>query len=206
MNDRLRPAGDLAPSPRVARALSALRGDPGPVELDNDRVRQVEAAVGVRLPDDVLACFAAAPPALADRCAMTLAGVVGHTGALREAGARGDLIGVARVEPRVILCVRKHEGTLVCFDTDDRSQRDHDLAAWLESMAPPAADTAPLRARLVAYQPESTMAGRRVRHATFGDGKALREIGTGPTRKVQVDFPGRGLKLLQARFLDFLDE
>ena len=202
MTDEPRAPGDLAPSPQVARALSALRGDPGPVELDNDRVRKIEAAVGVRLPDDILACFAAG--VLADRCAMTLGGVVGHTGALREAGARGDLIGVARVEPGVILCVRKHERTLVCFDLHDRSERDHDLGAWLEAMAANAGDQ-PLRARLVAFQPESTLAGRRVRHATFGDGKALREIGTGPTRKVQVDFPGRGLKLLQARFLEFLD-
>lgn len=202
MNDEPRATGDLAPSPRVARALSALRGDAGPVDLDNDRVRKIEAAVGVRLPDDVLACFAAG--VLADRCAMTLGSVVGHTGALREAGARGDLIGVGRVERDVILCVRKPERTLVSFDVTDRSERDHDLAAWLEGMAP-GADAPPLHARLVAFQPESTMAGRRVRHAKFGEGKALREIGTGPTRKVQVDFPGRGLKLLQARFLEFLD-
>ncbi len=202
MTDEPRAPGDLAPSPRVARALSALRGDAGPVELDNDRVRSVEAGVGVRLPDDVLACFASG--ALADRCAMTLGSVVGHTGALREAGARGDLIGIGLIEPGVILCVRKSERTLVQFDLHDGSERDHDLAAWLETLAP-GADAPPLHARLVAFQPESTMAGRRVRHSKFGEGKALREIGTGPTRKVQVDFPGRGLKLLQARFLEFLD-
>ena len=48
--------------------------------------------------------------------------------------------------------------------------------------------------------------GTRVRHKVFGEGRVYVEIGDGPTRKVKVEFPGHGLKLLQARFLEYLDE
>ncbi|HTM21012.1 MAG TPA: hypothetical protein VL172_10905, partial [Kofleriaceae bacterium] len=80
------------------------------------------------------------------------------------------------------------------------------LAPWLAARAaglPPG--DAGLRVRVQPSRPESTLSGRRVRHKVFGEGRLLKEIGTGPDRKVQVDFPRRGLVLLQAKFLEFLD-
>jgi hypothetical protein len=92
---------------------------------------------------------------------------------------------------------------------DDRTSEQFLLSEWLRKQAASAdaaaAAPAEFRARLTVPMPESSMSGRRVRHKKFGDGKALREIGDGPTRKVQADFPGWGLKLIQARFLEFLD-
>jgi hypothetical protein len=54
-------------------------------------------------------------------------------------------------------------------------------------------------------KPLGSSSGRLARHKIFGDGRVLTESGKGPTRKVKVDFPKFGLKLLQARFLEFLD-
>lgn len=191
-------------------ALRALHAVAAPPELELQRVHEVEAAFGSHVPDDVLAVFAAHVPLLAETHRMTMGSVVGHTGGLREHGARGDLIGVGVLAPGEVLCAEKNAtGTLIGFELDGKGEREVDLAAWLRGLAsetPSTSPPAPFEPVLVATQPESTMAGRRVRHKVFGVGKALKESGTGPTRKVQVDFPGRGLKLLQARFLEYLDE
>jgi len=43
---------------------------------------------------------------------------------------------------------------------------------------------------------------RRVRHKLFGEGTVLREIDAGAQRKLEVDFPGVGKKLLLERFVE----
>jgi hypothetical protein len=206
--DQPRTTGALTVSRDIATALARLRGGAGVTarpELDLERVREVEAAFGSHLPDDVLAVFAADVPVLRDRHKMTIGSVVGHTGELREHRAPGDLIGVGQIARRTVVCAQKNADGLVSYDLDDRSSEPFDLAGWLTGLAAGATGDDSYQPALVAAQPESTMSGRRVRHKVFGDGKLLSESGTGPNRKVKVDFPGRGLKLLQARFLEFLD-
>lgn len=205
-----RAPGELSLSPAVRAALAALRRRAGvraPAELDLPRVREIETAFAIRLPDDLLAVFAAGVPELAAGCGMTLSGVVAHTGALRDAGAAGDLVGVGR-DGAEFLCISKRTpgNPLVRWSPEGGGVRPFSLADWLTERAAgldPGGEE--LLVRVMPSQPESTLAGRRVRHKQFGEGRALKEIGTGPDRKVQVDFPGRGLKLLQARFLEFLD-
>jgi DNA helicase-2/ATP-dependent DNA helicase PcrA len=47
--------------------------------------------------------------------------------------------------------------------------------------------------------------GRRVRHATFGEGRVLSVQGAGPQAKLTVSFPVVGPKVVVARFLELLD-
>jgi hypothetical protein len=205
-----RKPGRLSITPALAEALARLRQQHAvatPAELELDRVTEVEAAFGLRLPDDLLGVYAAAVPPLVDRHKLTIGSVIAHTGSLREHRARGDLVGLGQRGARTIMCVSLNKpGDLMLFDVDDRSCAAFDLLAWIDDLAADtAAATSPLVATLMAYRPESTLAGRRVRHKIFGDGRALSENGTGPLRKVTCDFPGRGLKVLQARFLEYLE-
>ena len=196
-------------SPPVRTALAALRrraGVTGPAELDLPRVREIETAFAIRLPDDLLAVFAAQVPELAVACGMTLSGVVAHTGALRDAGAAGDLVGVGRDRGDFLCISKRTKGNPLVRWSHDTGVQPFSLTDWLATRAAGLeASGEELRVSILPSQPESTLAGRRVRHKQFGEGRALKEIGTGPDRKVQVDFPGRGLKLLQAKFLKFLD-
>ena len=222
MIDRPRHPGKLDIGPRLRRILVALRqraGIEAPAELDVERVREIEAAIGMHLGDDLLALFAAAIPAFSEDRRMTLGMVIGHTGALRDRRVRGDMIGVGRVTRSTFYCIDKSAPSsstthLVCYDTDAKSSEPLELVDLLErelsglGPAPAAPPTLPGKEasfELTQFVPESTAVGRRVRHPKFGEGRALREMGTGPTAKVQVDFPGLGLKLMQARFLEFLD-
>ncbi len=219
MIDKPRSPGELDLSDPVRASLAALRragGQTARAELELERVREVEAAVGMHLPDDLLGVFAAGVEHLEKRFRMSLGMVIGHTGALRDHRARGDLIGVGQIGPREYLCLDKgapttRDARLVIYDVDDKTGEDVRLADWLAARldthggATPPGDAREFTPRLVQPMPESSMSGRRVRHPKFGEGKALREIGDGPNRKVQVDFPGWGLKLLQARFLEFLE-
>jgi len=219
MIDKPRSPGDLDVSEPTRTLLLELRqasGQTARPELELERVREVEAAIGMHLPDDLLALFAASIPRVEKGFAMALGMVIGHTGALRDHRARGDLVGVGQAERRVYLCLDKgapstHEARLLRYDVDYKTTDGILLADWLrallDGLGQPEHQTpeAELTPRLIQPMPESSMQGRRVRHPKFGEGKALREIGTGPTRKVQVDFPGLGLKLMQARFLEFLD-
>jgi hypothetical protein len=219
MIDKPRSPGDLSLSGAVRSALAALcraTGQSARPELELERVREVEAAIGMHLPDDLLAVFAARVEHLETKFRMSLGMVIGHTGALRDHRARGDLVGVGQSGAREYLCLDKGAPTtadahLLVYDVDDKTGRDLLLVDFLGARLRAVGAAASAGAdphfipRLVQPMPESSMSGRRVRHPKFGEGKALREIGDGPTRKVQVDFPGWGLKLLQARFLEFLE-
>jgi hypothetical protein len=207
---------DIPMSPRLDLVLGRLRSAAGvttPAEIEVDTLRNVEGGIGVRFEDDLLAVFAAAVPALEDDHALKLSAVIPHTGALRESKTRGDLIGVGKLGARVYLCVemgvaRGGDTVLVEYDVDDKTCVRHGLIDWLEAVcARIGADGAqpqPVNPRVIHSMPES-YTGRRVRHTIFGEGKVRTEIGDGPNKKVKAEFPGRGLKLMAARFLEFLD-
>jgi hypothetical protein len=185
-------------------------------DLAIDEVRNVELAVGMRFEDDLLGVFAAATPPLSTAHSMALAKVVGITGALRERRVRGDLVGVGVADPGTFLCVELHPRAsskgateLVLHDVHDGRQRTVPLAAWLDERVAGCPDTgAPFAPCIAPAMTESynNPSARRVRHPLFGEGRVLAESGTGPTRKVKADFARVGLKLLQARFLEFLDD
>ncbi|MBI5511251.1 MAG: UvrD-helicase domain-containing protein [Deltaproteobacteria bacterium] len=44
--------------------------------------------------------------------------------------------------------------------------------------------------------------GSRVHHSTFGEGRVLASDGEGPRRKLTIDFPGVGRKVIVARFVE----
>jgi hypothetical protein len=204
---------DIGPRLRVVlgrlRAAGQVTGSP---EIQVDRLREVEGAVGIRFNADLLAVFAAAIPIIERDHEMKLSAVIPHTGSLREARARGDLIGVGRLSPRVFLCVEmgvaSDDTTLIEYDVDDKTLDRHELVEWLEALCArvEADEVEPdeLSPRVIHSMPESYV-GRRVRHKLFGEGKVLTEIGDGPNKKVKAEFPGRGLKLLAARFVEFLE-
>jgi hypothetical protein len=210
--------GPLSVAPELGRALARLRAAAGvtsaPV-LGIDEVRNVELAVGMRFADDLLAVLAAATPPLSTTHALVLAKVVGMTGRLREHRVRGDLVGVGIADAGTLLCVELHPrrgsaGTeLVLHDVHDGRQRKAALAAWIGERAAGCPDTdAPFAPVIAPAMTESyhNPSARRVRHPVFGEGRVLAESGSGPTRKVKADFARVGLKLLQARFLEFLDD
>jgi hypothetical protein len=211
-----RDLGPFAIAPEVRAALAELRhraGVTGPAEIDADQVRAVEIGVALRFSNDLLAVFAAAVPLLRDRYELALGKVVAHTGELRTRRARGDLVGVGQIARGIKLCVEKKADVgarfrLAIYDMEARTIEPVDLALWLEARASELAhitaaadDFTPMLVR----QLPGGSSGRRVRHPVFGEGRVYVELGTGPERKVKVDFPGVGLKLLQARFLEYLD-
>ncbi len=216
-------AGDLAIDAALQDTLSELRargGVSGRAEVDLDQLHAVEAAFAITFADDLLATFAAAVPALIERFRFELSMVVGHTGALQTRGARGDLVGVGHDKTAdLFYCVEKSNATtttLVVFNPDGKTMTRLPLAQWLaqriDELPPPATTAGELTPKLGELTPKlvrempGAPSGRRARHKKFGEGRVLREIGTGPQRKVQVAFPNLGLKLLQARFLEFLDD
>ncbi len=202
----------LVVSGRVAKLLARLRkqaGVSGRVELDLDKVHEVESAFAVHFGDDVLAMFAADTPPLSDQYAIRITKVVGHTGAMLSCrGARGDLVAIGKND-RDYVCVEKldRSPSLVVFVPDRQSFSTVLIGDWLaQHVDDSAIDQGSSQFFPSLYKvPPMSSTGQRVRHNKFGEGLLLCEIGTGPTRKVKVDFPGVGLKVIQARFLDGLD-
>jgi hypothetical protein len=211
----LRRSETLEISEALARQLASLRGaSTQPAELDVDRVRDVEATVGARIPDPVLAALAADIGWLREVLGCELGRLADHTARAREARAPGDLVGIAvSSDGRRIYGFRPGRGDdrIDVFNADTRSTTTTSLSAWLDEMrhahgpAPTEASAQPLVARLVrSLAPEGP--GRRVLHKVWGIGRVLAEHGEGPTRKVKADFPKLGLKVVQARFLEFVDD
>jgi len=195
--------------------LRAAAGVTAAPVLAIEEVRNVELAVGMRFADDLLAGIAAATPPLSTTHALVLARIVGTTGWLREHRVRGDLVGVGVADADTFMCVELHprrggDGTeLVLHDVHGGRQRRVALAAWIDERAAGCPDTdAPFAPSIAPAMTESYNApsARRVRHPLFGEGRVLSESGSGPTRKVKADFARVGLKILQARFLEFLDD
>jgi hypothetical protein len=207
-----------APRPLAVRAeLAALLGahraaNPDhadqAAELDLDALHGVEVAVSFTFADDILAVWAADLVALrAHRFA--LGEVVGHCGRLRDRGARGDLIGVA-AGPEDMWAIDKRRArvdvTSLCRLEGADIVETVELIEWVRLAAGPAPTSGPPLSPVLHRKPAmADTPGRRVRHGKFGLGTAFAEHGMGPTRKVTCDFPGVGLKVIQARFLEFLD-
>lgn len=218
MERHARRSADLDIDPQWALRLASLRAEAGVEtsgELDVDHVRSVEATIGAGIPDPLLALVAAGVPWLERRLGLALSRFADHTARAREARAPGDFVGVAvSPEGRLIHGFRPGRGDdrIDVFDADRRRTKPRSIEAWLDEViatchegkgGPPGAE--PFRPRLVraALPPGG---GQRVRHPKWGEGHVLAEHGEGPTRKVKAEFPGVGLKVVQARFLDFLDE
>ena len=206
-------SGDLS---SVLASLAARDARQPVGEVDLDQLFAIEVALGFSFPDDILAAYAAPLPSLRASHRFSLADIIGHCGRLREAGLRGDLIGIAcEGESEFVIDKRNAEGgrTVVC-QLDQSGQeitRRFEPVEFLCEIAKLDRDNTALpavgfAATLHRKPPMARAPGRHVIHAKFGRGTAFSEKGDGPKRKVTCDFPGVGLKVIQARFLRFEDE
>lgn len=199
----------LAIDVELAALLGGLRERDGAsdlAEVDLDALFGVETTVAFHFADDLLAALSARIPALV-RAGFVVAEIVGHCGRLRDRGARGDLIGVARTDDEIWAIDKRHaaaDRTRLVPVRDSSCGDPLALIDWIRSLAGDARGE-PLIAALHRKPPMADAGGRRVRHPKFGLGTAFSEAGLGPNRKVTCDFPGLGLKTIQARFLEFLD-
>jgi hypothetical protein len=202
-------------SDRLATLLGRLRaaaGSDATAELDVDRVRDVEAGVACRLPDPILAIIAARIEPLEDTLSLGLGAIMAHTKRGRDARARGDFIVFgAHPDGHVLhgFVIGASDDQIAVFDAGDRSLSSMHVVAWLEQQAEACGlepvDALPLVPRLVrAAKPEPE--GPRVRHAKWGVGRVLTDVGKGPQRKVKAAFAEVGIKTINARFVEFLDE
>ncbi len=202
-------------------------------QIDLGKLGPIEGTIGFRFADDILASFAAfhvssahvpsvdgatagqpSPVSPLGELRFALGEVIGHTGRLREWGARGDLIGVA-VDDEVVWAIDKRlavagSTSLVSVTRAIGAPIVGTPTPLLEFLKQTGARTDPGENRsfeAVLYRPTaiSDAPGRKVSHPTFGIGVAFTESGNGPTRKVKCDFPRVGLKVIQARFLTFHD-
>jgi hypothetical protein len=199
-----------------ARRLASLRAAAGvdaSAELDVDHVRSVEGSIGARIPDPILALAAAGLPWLEQALGFSLARFAEHTSRARNARAPGDFVGIA-AEGRLVHGFRPGRGDrrIDVYDADRREMTQRAIEAWLDALVASqlgrsvgAHAVEPLEVRLVRTVP-TLGAGKRVRHRSWGEGRVLAEHGEGPTRKVKAEFPGLGLKVVQARFLEFIEE
>jgi hypothetical protein len=206
--------------PAWGRRLTALRVDANvevAPELDVDRVRGVEATIGARIPDPILALVATGVPWLESALGLSLARFADHTARARNARAPGDFVGVAASpDGRTVYGFRpgRSPDQIVAYDADRRTMKQRPLERWLTEVIEACRDgrcdleglegLESLQARMIrAALPPGE--GQRVRHRTWGEGRVLAEHGEGPTRKVKAEFPGLGLKVVQARFLEFIE-
>jgi hypothetical protein len=210
-----RRSASLNVDPEWGLALARLRMDAAvdaAAELDVDHVRSVEATVGARIPDSILALVAARVPWLEQELACCLARFADHTARARDARAPGDFVGIAASDRRTFYGFRPGRGEeqIAVYDAERRETTVRSLDRWLAEVAQKVGRrvvgeaSEPLHARLVrVVLPPGE--GQRVRHRTWGEGRVLAEDGEGPTRKVKAEFPGLGLKVVQARFLEFVE-
>lgn len=215
-SERDRSQRRLGAPPELAALLGRLRAAAGVrdlAEVDLDALFGVETTIAFHFADDMLAVFAARIPEL-DALGVKVGEVVGHCGRLRDLGARGDLIGVAATDSEMWAIDKRRASaatTRLVAVTREGTGEVIELIEFVRRHAGDAGDVGgeaaaePLVAALHRRPPMAEAGGRRVRHAKFGLGRAFSESGVGPTRKVTCDFPGLGLKTIQARFLEFLD-
>ncbi len=212
-----------APVRALLYELRVLEGIDEVPELDLERVREVERGLGLVFGDDVVAAHAAHSAYLREACGMEWGLAVAHTGALRALGAPGDLIAFGRASDGQSFCAvpkaeaSPEESTVVGYDGAGGEMRRLGFRPWLETRVealraslehPPLVDPEASKTfvpRLVRRSLPEGSSGRRVRHPRFGEGLVMLEQGRGPTAKVRVEFPGLGIKTIQARFLEYLE-
>jgi hypothetical protein len=214
MQRHARKTQDIELGPRLGRVLAELRrvhGIETDLELDVDRVRDVEAVIGGEIPDPWLAVLASSVPALEHDLQFQLSEIAAHTKAAHQFPVQRDLVALGRDGTSLFVgFVRGRDADRIAvYDSDRKSLKPDDLTGWLlrrfeldEASLP---DSPALTLRLVRHVLPTDDGKPRVRHAKWGEGLVLAEHGEGPTRKVKADFPGLGLKVVQARFLEFLD-
>jgi hypothetical protein len=214
MERHLRRNVDLELPRDLAELLGQLRATAGMTSqavIDVDRVRDIEAAMGARLPDPVLALLASELPCLRDGLSVGLGEIPRHSVRARASRARGDLV-VFGVDPDGHVfhgfVIAAADDRIAVFDAARRSIQSSSVVDWLSDQARGAAveptPAAPVVVSLVrASKPEPD--GRRVRHAKWGIGRLLVERGTGPKRTVKVVFADVGVKTIAASFVEFLD-
>jgi hypothetical protein len=189
--------------------------------LDRDVIDALETSLECKLPDDLLATFAAQCDALRD-LGIGFDRVAGHTAAAHAAGCPAELIAIGRTETPSFVCVARKGGDQIHeFDPEDKQVKRRALADWLADVVdqrkadlgtsddddadPEVADVEVAKADLESFKPRVVApppaTGRRVRHAMFGVGDVLREIGTGAALKFEVRFPS-GTKVLIARVVE----
>lgn len=194
-------------------------------ELDAGKIDAAERALDTRLPDDLLATFAAGCDVFRE-LGISLDRITTHTADARAAGCPPELVAIGRTEAPTYLCFSRREGDqIVEFDPEDKKLTKRALADWLSDLIdqrksdlgttededepedPDTADVEVGKADLDSFKPRVVAppkaTGKQVRHATFGVGDVLREIGTGASRKLEVRFP-TGTKVLIARVLEEL--
>ena len=216
-------SGDRVPralrvEPELAALLSSLagrEGRPPSGHVDLDALFAIEVALTHTFNDDLLAALAADLPALRASHGFGLAEIIGHCGRLRDSRLRGDLIGIACDDAcEYVLDKRNADAvkTVVCrlergggSTISERLSVAEFLVLAAKQVSPSPNPIEPFAASLHRRPPMANTPGRVVVHKVFGRGTAFSEKGDGPNRKVTCDFPGRGLKVIQARFLTFDD-
>jgi hypothetical protein len=193
-------------------------------QVDGATIDSVERSLDCRLPDDLLAAFAAQLDVLRD-FGFVLERIPALTSEARAAGCPADLIAVGRTEGPIYWCVpSKGSGEITLHELDGSAQnaRQRGFADWLSGLAESrrdemrgedddepvevaelevgSSDLDSFKPRVVPPPPTT---GRQVRHATFGVGEIVREIGAGTSRKLEVRFP-TGTKVLIARVVEEL--
>jgi hypothetical protein len=234
----VRAPGPLSVSPEVADALSALVGlqrgagaevDLSPV-LSLEAVDALEDHLRARLPDDVLAIFAARPRALES---FELGRVGARCEVAWQGGLRKSRVALGPHGKHVVCVMRRPEAghplRVLLFDPEDASEADAGtLPQWLRRVLDAAveaalsedaelpegedawdvlagaSDVAPLTPRLertlTLPEPGAEAAGRRVRHRRFGEGVVLRQLPG--TEKLEIDFGEAGVKVLVAEYVE----
>ena len=214
MERHARRAAPIEISDDIARLLGRWRqafGVTTPPEIDVDRVRDVEGTMGTGLPDVLLAMMLARIPALTVDLGLELGRIAEHSAQARARRVRGDFVACGAEPDGSVFYgfLKKTADTHLATFRPDRGRVE--TTPYLEWLLRRAADDAvPLDGPASRFVPGLTRdalperEGQRVRHAKFGVGRVLAEQGEGPTRRVKAEFPSLGLKVIQARFLEFL--
>jgi hypothetical protein len=224
----------LLSAPASASKSASTRRPIEPPELDAELVGSVEIELESSLPDDVLAVFAARVHGLESAWQMSLARVVEHSRAAWAVGCPQTRLAIGReAVSEVFLCVKRHadpkrESILELYDRSNGSTQRQPLAEWLRDRLDFAvADLAVHHAnaesrvrvggteceRIETFRPGiatrkvavADEGGRRVRHKTFGEGVVVREVAIAPERKIEIEFPAVGRKVLLERFIEYVD-
>lgn len=178
------------------------------IELDADRLADVEDAIGQSIDGPSLLLFAEGGFAFAD--------VVRFLVAARAAGLPKELLAL-ELEDHTWTCLSlgASEPTITLYGDEDKSQTTMPLGKWFDRRREEVTEGALAPAKqlegatlevVVVTSKVVRAASYRVKHAKFGEGLVLSEDGAGDALKLEVDFGGEaGKKKLLARFVTRVD-